>query len=575
MINILKIRNVRAGAFETNSSSMHSIAVMKDNDAFTGMYTKDEIFGRYDHDGVIDLDRGNTDFGRYPFEMLTTFKDKLRYVIAAFCGGYEPVWADSKYNNKYQKERLENFSRIKDSLKDLGIKDIHVNEDYDAAYLDENGNVVDDYYAEDGPDEEDVDFTINAGGKRYEVTRVRRHEVTRVFLSSYNFGCVDHQSAGILESFLKKENISIKDFLINKKYVIVIDGDEYGTFNKYLLSGILHTEDFKEIYGDGFRNSTIIGVYHNGNYIVAVFDNGTKVRLAGHNDDLRPKFPESIDVTISHKCSNGCRYCYAGCTKDGNEMKVVDDINTAYLSKDARWIGTLHPYTEVALNLNSDIPAEFETLLYALSERDVFTNITVNQMNFDACFDRLKEWQDKGLVYGIGISVTDFASLDEVIEKSRELKNVIFHLVLGLFTKEQFISLKDKDIGILLLGYKTTGRGGEYKVKNKAVDKNISDMMKFFKDKDEDYSDDYYDWFKVLCMDTLAADMIKDSIGTSPRYEDDALNMGREGEFTFYIDAVDGKYGVNSFAGADKLHDIGDKSIKEMFADVRKEAGFE
>ena len=41
------------------------------------------------------------------------------------------------------------------------------------------------------------------------------------------FGYVDHQSKGLLQDFLEKEGISLSEFLINKKYVVIIDGDEY------------------------------------------------------------------------------------------------------------------------------------------------------------------------------------------------------------------------------------------------------------------------------------------------------------------------------------------------------------
>ena len=71
---------VRFGAFETNSSSMHSIIVVgkpNSNDNFTdGLKIVD---GKLIIDDIYDIE-----FGRAPFEILSTFKEKLMYAIAAY-----------------------------------------------------------------------------------------------------------------------------------------------------------------------------------------------------------------------------------------------------------------------------------------------------------------------------------------------------------------------------------------------------------------------------------------------------------------------------------------------------------
>ena len=42
--------------------------------------------------------------------------------------------------------------------------------------------------------------------------------------------------------------------------------------------------------------------YKNGNYIVRLYEDGTKIRM-NNLDNLTPLFAESIDVTITEKCS--------------------------------------------------------------------------------------------------------------------------------------------------------------------------------------------------------------------------------------------------------------------------------
>lgn len=59
------------------------------------------------------------------------------------------------------------------------------------------------------------------------------------------YGYIDHQSAGLIPNYLEKHNISFKEFLTNKKYVIIIDGDEYGMWEGFKLAGLIN-EDFIE-----------------------------------------------------------------------------------------------------------------------------------------------------------------------------------------------------------------------------------------------------------------------------------------------------------------------------------------
>ena len=86
-------RQIRRGVFESNSSSSHSVCVMKRNEHYTpeeildGLYLWDDhntgeencVFHTYDHD---------MEFGRSPFRTLGTFKVKWLYSLAAMCKEY-------------------------------------------------------------------------------------------------------------------------------------------------------------------------------------------------------------------------------------------------------------------------------------------------------------------------------------------------------------------------------------------------------------------------------------------------------------------------------------------------------
>lgn len=65
--------------------------------------------------------------------------------------------------------------------------------------------------------------------------------------------------------------------------------------------------------------------YQNGNYTVRLnTENGTKIR----ENDLSffdAEFPESADVKITNKCSNGCTFCFI----PGTEVVLNDGSNIA------------------------------------------------------------------------------------------------------------------------------------------------------------------------------------------------------------------------------------------------------
>lgn len=55
--------------------------------------------------------------------------------------------------------------------------------------------------------------------------------------------------------------------------------------------------------------------YQNGNYTVKLnTENGTKIR-ENDLDFFDAEFPESADVKITNRCSNGCSFCFVAGTK--------------------------------------------------------------------------------------------------------------------------------------------------------------------------------------------------------------------------------------------------------------------
>lgn len=180
--------SIRESVFETNSSSMHTIAVRKRGKKIPigkGMDTNyislwDGRYSIYDEDDIS--------FERWPFKILTTFMEKMLYYIASVS------W-------KHEKD-------IEDWLK----KEIYP--------------IIKKYYHEF----KYIEFPLEG-----------------YYISKKFYGYVDHESNDLMENFLRSRNISLEDFCADNKYVIFIDGDEYNFVEKYMKDGLLHSEDYVEL----------------------------------------------------------------------------------------------------------------------------------------------------------------------------------------------------------------------------------------------------------------------------------------------------------------------------------------
>ena len=85
-VKVIKSKlSCRAGVFETNSSSMHSLVVLKESAGFPKAcdWERKEL-----DDGSYAIIIGENDFGRAPLEFLSHPVDKLVYLVADRYGRY-------------------------------------------------------------------------------------------------------------------------------------------------------------------------------------------------------------------------------------------------------------------------------------------------------------------------------------------------------------------------------------------------------------------------------------------------------------------------------------------------------
>lgn len=274
----------------------------------------------------------------------------------------------------------------------------------------------------------------------------------------------------------------------------------------------------------------ILGEYKNGNYNVQILRDGTKIRY-NDLDFFKPAFAENCDVKITDKCDGGCPFCYEGCTPNG---KHGDILNPKFLN-------TLHPYTELAINGNDLSHPDLVSFMYKMKEKKIILNMTVNQIHFERHFNALKEWVDMGLIYGLGVSLKE--PTDKFISMITQFPNAVIHVINGVVSVHDLTRLAGHNLKILILGYKHLRRGESYYEQNDEIVNALQEDL----DKCLFPEIINNNWFKVVSFDNLAIKQLHVQEHL-PEEQWKEFFMGRDGDFTFYIDMVDGTFGKNSLA---------------------------
>lgn len=271
----------------------------------------------------------------------------------------------------------------------------------------------------------------------------------------------------------------------------------------------------------------LLGAYKNGNYTVKILADGTKIRETSE-DEFIPAFAENCDCKITDKCDGGCPFCYEGCTPNG---KHGDILNYKFLDM-------LHPYTELAINGNDMSHPDLIPFLIKLKKKQVIANLTVNQIHFEKHQELIRELVDRKLIYGLGISLKE--PTDEFISLVKTYPNAVIHVINGILSASDVEKLSDNNLKMLILGYKQLRRGEEWYDKD---NENIIAKQTWLKDNLEST----LDHFEVISFDNLAITQLDvKRLMSDEQWEE--FYMGDDGNYTFYIDMVDGTFGKNSLA---------------------------
>ncbi len=272
--------------------------------------------------------------------------------------------------------------------------------------------------------------------------------------------------------------------------------------------------------------------YWNGNgYIELNKEDGTLITTVLNDEEFKPEFPLNIDMEISKKCENGCSWCYAGCTPDGKHA----DINK-YIQDKNSFLYSLHYGTELALNGNEPLHPDLEKLLIFCKERNIIANLTVQENTLIKHKDQLEKWLSEKLINGIGISPCQYSY--ELIDFCQTHPTAVIHTIAGITTENQYNKLKNKNIKILILGYKNFGKGVDFISKYPEIIQNNIDWLKT-------QVKDFVNYFKVVSFDNLAIEQLNPrSFLTDEQWN--SFYRGDDGHHTFFIDLVNETFAKNS-----------------------------
>lgn len=324
----------------------------------------------------------------------------------------------------------------------------------------------------------------------------------------------------------------------------------------------------------------LLKCYENGNHIVKILDDGTKIKETGHaeavclpgmksgykkwvpsdEDHFTYDFPENADIKITDYCDAGCAYCHENSTIKG----VHGDLRRIEKTLDS-----LHAGTEMAVGGGNALAhPDLIWFLEKLKSNGVLANITINQKHLRPYKDLICKLVAENLVHGIGVSLVDSSNNDDFDFIDTLGNNVVIHVIAGVLDEKDFEVLKGRKI--LILGYKNLRRGSSF-LENDFV--NINHRMDMLRDV---WLTQLKNECKVVSFDCLAIEQLdpKKNLNISQEAWDtlfqgaDTDVKDKDGNITcatMYVDVTTMTVARMSTAALDKRYSFnGDENIGDL-----------
>lgn len=324
----------------------------------------------------------------------------------------------------------------------------------------------------------------------------------------------------------------------------------------------------------------LLKCYENGNHIVKILEDGTKIKETGHaeavclpgmksgykkwvpsdEDHFTYDFPENADIKITDYCDAGCAYCHENSTVKG----VHGDLRRIEKTLDS-----LHAGTEMAVGGGNALAhPDLIWFLEKLKSKGVLANITINQKHLRPYKDLICKLVAEKLVHGIGVSLVDSSNKDDFDFIDTLGNNVVIHAIAGVLDEKDFEVLKGRKI--LILGYKNLRRGSAFLEKDVV---NINHRMDMLRDV---WLTQLKNACKVVSFDCLAIEQLdpKKNLNISQEAWDtlfqgaDTDVKDKDGNITcatMYVDVTTMTVARMSTAALDKRYSFnGDENIGDL-----------
>lgn len=151
---------------------------------------------------------------------------------------------------------------------------------------------------------------------------------------------------------------------------------------------------------------------------------------------------------------------------------------------------------------------------------------------------------------------------EQFIKLITQYPNAVIHVINGILKPSDIEILANKNMKMLILGYKRLRRGNDWIMEDHEniverqmwINENLPDIIK---------------QFKVVSFDNLAIEQL--NVRRLMSDEDwNEFYMGDDGNFTFYIDMVERKFAKSSTADFNKRYDLMN-SVDDMFKKILTE----
>jgi len=351
-------------------------------------------------------------------------------------------------------------------------------------------------------------------------------------------GYIDHQSVYGLP-------IIVKEYEDNYE---IINKDFFDDFSKYILQedlAILGGND-NEDENDPVWEIPIAskgniplpkGLYHKHDFFIARKDgdfwvlfnkkSGHKIRLSFITNQPYEKssLPELVDLKITNQCNYNCPWCYANSTPNGKHADNIQVLNIL------RALQILKVF-EVSFGGGNIVShPEINYRLHDANDFGLSTSITVRSI------EDLNQIHKISKLSGIAISFNGVEDFEEIgdVQKSID-KTIWINVIMGSISRTTFGDIlrdaEKNNLGLILLGYKSTGRGINFT----PVD---------------------YSWWLEEVQKSKGYKKIGIDTALAKEFEKELKNAGvdrrlyytEEGKFSMFIDAVEGFVAKSSYDG--------------------------